>query len=222
MDWVETRIRLMGLNAPGDGDILQICNDINDRVARDLHIPRRYIKNVNPTQPFSPPSEARPGGITFAERTDTDRRIMILTVTEANDYYPDWERNQTEGFSKYATPLIIYDPVNISAPIYPIGFSSGDTLRMVYVMNVKPMVFENPDATQTTEPFNGEMPEYHRIVPQLAVFEIAALLARSDNTMPAQKAQMYYNDAKGELEDAFDYARHDYFVPYAPDLGDIF
>jgi hypothetical protein len=217
VDWVETRLRLLGIKPPGDGDILMIANEENERTARDLKIPRRYIKNVNPLLPFDLPAEALPGGALFAEQTVANRRIEVLTVAEANLMYPDWEKNATEGFTNFRQRLIIYDPANVSAPVYPVGFQAGDLLRIEYVMRVRKLVFSVVDAAnESLEPWNGVLPEYHRAIPQLVTFQLAMMLG---DELQAQKARAFYADGMKDMEAAFSYSRPNAYFPSLPWAG---
>ena len=233
VDWVERRIRLLGIRPPGAGDILEFANEQNDATSRSqtdlsmfsgqngqvrhcsgrkLNIPRRYVKDVDATTTFLLPTEARPGSALFAERTTDNRKIRTLTVEEANRLFPDWEENTIEGLERYPIPLIIYDPQNITAPVYPIGFSTGDILRMEYVIKPRDMVFSIPTGvtTVTDEPWEGELPEFHRIIPQMVVFEIALALG---DELVSQKARAFYNDAQQEMEEAVAYVRNQYAYP---------
>lgn len=210
---VETNLRLMGINPlPGDADILEFLNEENQRMARELRVPERYVTEIDATAPFSMPTEAQPGSLMFAEKTETNHRVEVLTVSEANDLYPDWERNEHEGFTRYWKRLIIYDPGNISAPVYPIGFDAGEQLRVTYLIKPKPLVFDNPDLDTTveTEPFDGNMPEYHSLLYRMTTYQIGMLMGNQEQV---QKSRMMYAEALGEAQDAFSYARPEYQLP---------
>lgn len=212
VDRVETNLRMLGLTPPGDADILTYLNDEHQRIARELRIPRRYITDVDATAPFAMPTEALPGSLSFAEKTDRSQPIEILTVAEANDLYPDWERNEFEGFTRFWKRLIIYDPANITAPVYPVGFMAGETLRLEYAVKPFPLAFDDPADTGTValQPFEALMPEYHRILYQMTTFQMAMMMGNQEQ---AQKARAFYADARGELDDAFSYARPMYHLP---------
>ena len=216
VDWVETDLRMMKLDPPGPADILAYANRMNVRVARDLRIPRRYIKDVSTGAAFAPPSEAIPESMSFVEVTNTNARITVLTVDEANAEYPDWETNLLEGSSRYPTRLIIYDPGNITAPIYPIGFESGELLRIEYCVVPRPMVFSNPTSAETTVPFEGLIPDYHRIIPQLTTFNLGLLKIPSDPNeaqVVRMKTQAIYADAQKDIEAAFSATHPSYYMP---------
>jgi hypothetical protein len=212
VDRIETNLRMLGLAPPGDADILMYLNDEHRRIARELRIPRRYITDVDATQPFAMPDEALPGSLSFAEKTERSQRIEILTVAEANDLYPDWERNEFEGFTRFWKRLIIYDPANITAPVYPVGFEVGDTLRLEYAIKPPPLVFDNPEGSEDValEPFQALMPEYHRILHQMVTFQIAMMMGNQEQV---GKARAFYQDAQNDLNDAFSYARPMYHFP---------
>lgn len=211
VDRVETNLRMLGLTPPGDADILTYLNDEHQRIARELRIPRRYITEVDATQPFAMPTEALPGSLMFAEKTETNRPIEILTVSEANDLYPDWERNEFEGFRQFWKRLIIYDPGNITAPVYPVGFRVGEELRLEYVVKPFPLAFDDPSGAGDValQPFEELIPEYHRILYQMVTFELAMMMGNQEQ---AQKARAFYADAKNDLEDAFSYTRPAYHI----------
>lgn len=222
VDDVEAEIRYAFLAAqqepPGTEEIVRIANKYNSRISGDLRVPTRYVKGIVATAPFAMPTEARPGSVTFSEEvgdgSSGEDRINVLTVSEANQLYPDWEINEHEGYSTYPYKLIVYDPHNISAPVYPIGFSSGATLRMVYTIQVNPMVVENSanEAGKSLEPFNGIMPEYHHVIAQMTKFEL--LLRIGD-----ERGRAYYQDAQNDIAKAFAYARNNYVLPGVRNLG---
>jgi hypothetical protein len=219
VDRVETNLRMLVIkDVPGDADILVYLNEENVRICRDLRVPRRYIKDVDPTQPFAMPTEALPGSLSFSEKAVHEQRVHVLTVDEANAYFPDWERNEHEGYTRYPHRLVIYDPGNITAPVYPIGFQPGDLLRLTYVVKPRPLVFDDPDADASVAlvAMEGVIPEYHRLLYQMTTFQLAMMLG---DEIQAGKARAFYGDAMNELRDAFSYSRPDYQLPVAPWAG---
>lgn len=199
------------LEKPENGMILRRVESAHQRVAQELQIPKRYIKDVDATAAFSMPEEARPGGLLYAElENDNDERnvtIPLMTVQEANDIGIMWDTTDSDlsaykRHAHYGKYLIIYDPVNISAPVYPLGFETGDTLRMLYVL--KPTRLTTID---DTEPFDGEMPEYgDDILVQYVTFEI--LFGAG-----AEQSQAYYNDYRKLMEEALAYTRPPLWLP---------
>lgn len=215
VDRVETNLRLMGISpVPGDADILMYLNEENQRMSRDLRVPTRYVTEIDATQPFILPSEAQPGSLKFAEKADYNWRVEVLTVSEANELYPDWEKNEHEGGIRYGHRLIIYDPANISAPVYPLGFSAGAELQMTYTVRPKPLVLDNPDADVSVSlaPFEGVIPEYHSLLAKLATYQMAMLMGDPEKGH-IQKARTLYSEAMLEAQDAFSYARPDVQLP---------
>lgn len=154
---IEFALELQGKQVSRQG-ILRILNAEQRKLINELHIPIRYAKNLRTDRPISPPIDANPGGIRYAESALNNKQVELLTVSDANLLYPGWEQNYNEGtdpYVGYGAPFVIYDPINISAPIYPVGFETGDTLRIIYVL--KPVDLEFDDESF---PFRGELPEY--------------------------------------------------------------
>jgi len=200
-----------GAASTENGMILRRVENAHQRVAQELHMPKRYIKGVDATAAFSMPNEARPGGLLYAEKetSNVERSAIIplMTVQEANDIGIMWDTTDADlsaykRSAHYGKYLIIYDPINVSAPVYPLGFDTGDTLRLLYVL--KPTVLTAVDDTQ---PFNGEMPEFgDDILVQYVTFEI--LFAQG-----AEQSQAYYNDYRRLMEDALAYNRPPFWYP---------
>lgn len=218
VDDVEAEIRYAFLAAqvelPGTEEIVRVLNKYNDRISGDLRVPRKYVTDIDPTVAITMPTDARAGSVRFTEKEEAVGSIQVLTVDEANMLYPDWEDNEHEGGSTFPYKLVIYDPSNLTDPLYAIGFTSSDKLRMVYTVQVKPMVLENSaaDADVSLLPFNGLMPEYHHVIAQMTKFEF--LLRIGD-----ERGRAYYTDAQDEIAKAFAYANNHYVVPEANYLG---
>lgn len=197
-----------------NGMILRRVEAAQQRISQALQFPKRYIKGVDATAAFSMPNEARPGGLLYAEKETSNEernaRIPLMTVQEANDIGLMWDTTDADlsaykRSAHYGKYLIIYDPINISAPVYPLGFDTGDTLRLLYVL--KPTVLTAVDDTQ---PFNGELPEYgDDMLVQYVTFEI--LFAAG-----AEQSQAFYNDYRGLMEDALAYTRPPFWYPRSP------
>lgn len=143
----------MGLPASREnlGRLIFKINKAQERISRDLEVPRRYIKGVDATVDFELPAEARDTGLWWVEREEkNDKPIPIFTVTEANHLGIRWDLtdDNTAGFqghTKHGKYIVIYDPANISAPVKPLGFSAGDTIRLEYV--IKPSKLNALDDT---------------------------------------------------------------------------
>lgn len=217
IDRAERNLRLLGVTPiPPEGDLLMMLDDAQREVARDLDFPRRYVRDVATSAPFNLPAEALQGSLSFAERTSHNCRVRILTVNEANDFFPDWEDNEHEGGRRYRERLVIYDPGNISAPVYPLGFEDGETLRMTYEVEVKRLVLDNPGPGESEQPWNCMFPQYHSLLARLVTFEATQALG---NELQTQKAYSYYNKAQDELGRLYSEARPDYILPGVNWLG---
>lgn len=182
--------------------LLRRMNTAQDTLSRDLRLPLRYVKNVSTTQPFTMPVEARPGGIIYAEQVNAtrqvNREVELLTVADANQAYPGWEVNPNEGSTYYGkgAPFIIYDPVNVSAPIYPVQFEAGDTLRILYSLKPTDMTLE-----LTSAAFNGELDEYASdLIYYHVMFE--TLLMKTD-----QRSNVFYAALESVKDKAYAYSR---------------
>jgi hypothetical protein len=184
--------------------LLRFLNNNHLRVSIELRVPIRYVKNVVTNQPTSLPVEAAPGGLRYAERTSDNKSLEILTVADANRLYPEWELNSNEGadYPGKGNPFVIYDPSNISAPLYPVGFDAGDTMRMAYIMQPEELIFEDDD----TKPFRGELPEY---ASDLLYFKTMSeiLFNTGDNRYGGFWTQ--YNTV---MDLAFNYSRQEMYV----------
>lgn len=200
-----------GAAAPEHGVIVRRVENAHQRIAQELQFPKRYIRGVDATAAFNLPSEARASGLLYAElENDNDEPsavIPLMTVQEANDLGIEWDTTDSDPSAylrqaHYGKYLLIYDPINVSAPVYPLGFETGDTLRLLYIK--KPASLTAMDAT---EPFDGELPEYgDDLLVQYVTFEIMLALG-------AQQAQAFYNDYRGLMESALGAARPMYWNP---------
>lgn len=216
-DWVAVNLRLLGFQSiPGDADILMFLDRTQKEYARDLGFPTRYVQNVSPSAPFNLPAEAVYGSLKFVEREDCPYRVRILTVSEANEFYPGWERNEHTGPDRHSTRLVVYDPSNISAPVYPVGFRSGEQLHLTYQVKVPTLVFEDPGPGESLEPWACLYPEYHILLARLVTFELCMAMATDEeNTNQMRKAAAYYAKAQEELDRLFAFSRADYYLPGA-------
>lgn len=210
---IEENLEMYGIETPGRGSIGRRVNRAQDRISQELQFPRRYIKDVNATATFELPGEARQGGLLWAEMEarstgSANPRIPLLTVAMANSMCVRWDEYDADlssypGHPKFGEFLIIYDPANMSAPVYPLGFRAGDELRLEYV--VKPRDMDDLDgslgASGVSNPFENQLPEYdQQLLVNYVTFEY--LMA---NEKP--QAQAYYNSYRGIMEEAFAYNR---------------
>lgn len=199
------------VTAPEHGLIVRRVENAHQRIAQELQIPKRYIKSVAATAAFNMPAEARPSGLLYAEKeTDNDEAnvvVPMLTVNEANDRGVMWDTTDSDLSAYKRHPhlgkyLIIYDPLNVSAPVYPLGFDTGDTLRLLYILKPTPIT-----AMDDTEPFNGELPEYAGdLLVQYVLFEI--LMANG-----LEQSQAFYNDYRQLMESALAMSFPKYWLP---------
>lgn len=191
-------VELAGKEAPKSGAILRRVAAAHRRMAVELGIPTRYIQGVDATTAFNLPTEAWPGGLIHVEYEDTNRRVNTLTVADANDVGVEWDDGSLSdyaGHPQFGRHLVIYDPANITAPVWPLGFESGDTLRLLYTK--KPTALTGMDV----EPFDNQIPEYgDELLVQNVTFQILM-------GMGVEHAAAYYNDYKALKEDAFSYTR---------------
>ena len=97
---------------------LDAINDAQQEVSYQLRIPRRYA-DVETPSPFTLPVEARGGGLISIKPVIDSRAgdpLPLLTVAEAEREYPNWSEEQADNTSK--ARFAIYDPSNITAPVY--------------------------------------------------------------------------------------------------------
>ena len=199
------KLKRMGEETEALGDLVADMNDAQERIATELGVPYKYIKNVDATVPFALPANALETGLLYAEWTKYNVSVPLLTVSQANFHEMSWEENTTEGNStQYPSRFIIYDPLNITAPVYPVGFESGDLLRLVY--RVKP----TPLTTIEDDILGGELSEYMPVlVEQYLMFQ---LLLTSRNPDNRQIGSAFYNDYRKLMDDAFNVTRPQYFL----------
>lgn len=211
---VNQNLRRVGAASEPPAELLRRANDCQDRIAQELGIPLRYLKEVDATAPFALPDEARPGGLRYAERYQQgdDRGGVpqrLLTVAQANDLGIAWESPDFVGHPAVGRSFLLYDPANASAPVTPVGYEAGDLLRLAYV--VKPAEL----AAFADLPFGGELAEYgERLLQQYLTFE---LLLLSPDPQLRTLGSPFYNDYKGLLEEAFNASRPQPWLPRRAD-----
>lgn len=208
LDSIEQNLRLTGLQVPVPGELLRRVNIAQDRISQELGIPYRYIKGVATNATFELPTEARPGGLMYAEEEDRNLSVPLMTVMEANDRFGwrNWDDYTPADGKDFTTGrVLIYDPANLSAPVTPLGFDSGETLRLLY--RVKPTdLTDCGAASANVEPFMGQAPEYgERLLTQYVTFEM--LMLQGD-----QRANVFWSDYRSLAEEAFNYMRPEYWV----------
>lgn len=207
IDSIQGNLEDAGLAPPPAGRLIERINQAQNRLSLTLRFPLRYIKSVDATTPFELPAEARPTGLEYVEYENQNQKVSMLTVAMANDIGVPWDDSRYptyQGHPRYGRYLVIYDPVNISAPVTPLGFTTGDTLRLLY--SVKP----TDVALRTDTLFDGELPEYaDELHIQYVTFQLFALREKQ------LQAQLYLADYKSLLEDAFAATRPHVWLPRA-------
>lgn len=211
---ITDNLEIAGAQVPQHGVLQRKIETAHQRIAKEMGVPKRYIKGVDATSTFLLPTEAREGGLLYIEienaNDEANVPVPVLTVEEANDRGIRWDTtasalSEYKGDSHLGTVLVIYDPANISAPVYPLGFESGDTLRVLYEM--KPTALGNGDDDWADEPFEGILPQYgDDLLVQYVTFEI--LMAQG-----AEHARAFFNDYRRLLEEAFGHTRPPYWLP---------
>jgi len=197
---INDNILLAGLPAVPPAMVMRKIESAHQRIALELGFPRRYIKGVDATAEFTLPSEAQPGSLIYIEIENAlgerQKSIPTLTVQEANNEGVQWDVTDTNlseyrGSAVYGRYLVVYDPGNITAPVYPLGFDAGDTLRIMYAKRPAAM------AAISDTPFGGKLGAYaDDMLVQYVSFEF--MLARG-----LEQAQAFYNDFLGLRERAY-------------------
>lgn len=137
---------------------IQLINSMVKEQALRLKIPTFYYKSQATDSNFSMPDNAISVGLLYIESELDNKEIPIRTIHQANQEFPGWEENKIEGYTTdYYTRLVIYDPRNKDQPLYPIGFETGELIRMTYVGK-----FDDITAMSDSI-WGGYIPEYHHI-----------------------------------------------------------
>lgn len=165
VDWVEQELLPLNVDT---AEIKRRLNLQNDYVARELRLPTRYITNIDATAPFTLPGSARPSGLVNAWEERNGRRVLIKNVATVSRDAPSWFR-KTRDYR-----FLLYDPLNLTAPVTPQGFVEGDTLRILVVVKPQPLV-NNED-----ELWDGQLPEHHELVPKRVVIELMRMQPGED------------------------------------------
>jgi len=153
---------------------LDAINDAQRQIAWDLNIPRRYA-NITAASPFTLDTESRGGGLISVKAVDDSgavRVLPLLTVAQAEQRHKAWSEEPVTSSER--ARFAIYDPANLSAPIYIVPPHSDARLYRVEYF-VEPADFTLSDLdVGTAIPFNGDsdFTPAHGLIPLLA----AALL----------------------------------------------
>lgn len=151
--------------------VLEWLNSENEAVNRDLNMPYRYHTGQETDEAFTPYDDMLTTGLEkawleqdtsvsyYTDSEDADTyEIPIVTVQQANEKYPGWDYAAPTGATQFGVRLIVYDPRNEDTPFYPVGFSSGETIRLKYVIKVDPI------SSKDDELLNGYLGEFHDII----------------------------------------------------------
>lgn len=165
-DWVEQQVKPLEFSS---GEIDRLLNLENDRLARELRIPTRLIRNVDATQAFLPAANTRPGSIIKVWDDSDGSEIPVYSVQEAHRRFPRWlDADPDLGGAKF----VVWEPYNLTAPLTPKGFFVGDLLRVLTVVQPEVMS-EDADLI-----WDGEFAEFHDLVPRKVSSDL--LIGRSD------------------------------------------
>ena len=165
VDWVEQEIRPTTVDTP---EIKRRLNLQNDHLARELRLPTRYLTNIDATQSFALPGSARPSGLVGVWFERNGQRIKVKNVATVSRDAPSWFRNTRDH------RFVLYDPLNLTAPVTPYGFGEGDTLRLLVVVKPQPLDY-NED-----EIWDGQLPEHHELVPRRVAMELLRMVPGDD------------------------------------------
>lgn len=189
--------QICGHDVAPTAQIEQMLNECQDEISRVTRAPTQEVKVSGITGPFTVRNAAgediaeyngilevhsgAPDGVGLGER------VQLLTTTEASRYHPRW-RTQLRGGGSSGYPKIkyvIYDPVNITAPLVPMpgGFGSTDLFVKVHLRPTR-MV------RMTDYPLNGQMANSHSALYHYVSFLL--LNQRASSEMDLQMAQMQY------------------------------
>lgn len=151
--------------------ITQMLNEAQDEISKLTTAPTKEIRKTV-TGAFEL-EEAEYNGILEVHATyeglQRGRRIRLLTTTEASRYFPDW-RGRLHGNSGNAHGIIqylIYDPVNVTAPLVPMpgGFPATELFVKLHIRPNRLVEWDDV-------PLNGELPNSHEALWQYVAFQL--------------------------------------------------
>ncbi len=135
---------------------------------------------------FAMPINFHPEGILYAEVVEVtqaganvpsesmrNRKIAMLSVSEANQFHPRWEDEEYSG-----PPFLLWNPFQQQEGILPVGITSAQ-YRFLLKAVPEPMV-ENDDEPFATLDYcedpplrtAGAMPAYHRVLAHHVSYEL--------------------------------------------------
>lgn len=162
---VNDHLELANAKPMENGLALRLLRSYAVDISKELRAPTRYHKAQETGAAFAFYDDMLDGGLEYVELDDHEiaeddwwqHPIPFMTVREANYRYPNWERNELEGYDKFHTRLLIYDPRNKDNGFYPIGFEPGEHIRLLYVMKTNLVVLDD-------ELWDGRLSEWHEII----------------------------------------------------------
>lgn len=175
-------------------EIIEMLNAANDEMSRDLLIPEYTVDMTGITGSQPMPSNARTGGLISVRRQADGTPYDILTNTKADRLHPGWLQ-----WDPGDTAFIVYDPATAAlvGNILPVPIPvAGDTVDFTVAYVAKPS-----DMTDLTDkPFDGLLPEFHRMLAYKVVYEL--LLEVGD-----QRRSEFYAKYSKMMAEALTYSR---------------
>lgn len=195
---VDKVYQICGHDAAPTAQIEDMLNEAQDEISRQIRAPTMEVKVSGITGPFAVRNAAGQeiseyNGILEIHAGNPGyrggERVRMLTTSEASRYFPHW-RHQITGNAIQGEPIweggqplryVIYDPVNVSAPLVPMpgGFGSMDLFVKVHLRPNRMNEFAD-------YPLNGELPNSHHALYHYVCFQI--LMQRGD-----ERSQAHYS-----------------------------
>lgn len=175
-------------------EIVQMLNEENNELSRDLQIPEYTVDITGVTGPTNMPTNARSGGLISIRRKADGTPYDILTVTKADLKYPGW----TEWADN--DPLFMaYDPATsgLAGTFQPAPSPVAGTpvdLTVTYVAKPGDM------ADLTDQPWDGLLAEFHEVLAFKVIYRL--LQEAGDN-----RRQEFYAAYSKRMAEAFTYSR---------------
>lgn len=163
-DWVEQAIAPLEV---GGGELDRLLRNENNYLSRELRVPTRLVGGIDATENFLPSPRTRPGGVVRVWEEPSGRRVPVLSIKEASRKFPRWAEESVR-YGKF----VVWEPYNVTAPLSPRGFYSGDTLRVMSVVEPEELVNDGDFI------WDNELPEFHELVPMKVAADL--LVGRSD------------------------------------------
>lgn len=175
-------------------EIVQMLNEENDELSRDLQIPEYTVDITGVTGVTNMPSNARSGGLISIRRLADGTPYDILTVTKADRLHPGWLQ-----WADNDPSFMAYDPSQngLAGTFQPVPSPVAGTpidLTMSYVAKPSDMV----DLTDT--PWDGLLPEFHEVLAFKVIYRL--MLEKGD-----LRRQEFYAAYSKRMAEAFTYAR---------------